>query len=288
MTAGGRAASPVTAAFRRVGAEGRAALVGYLPAGYPTVDGAVRALEAMVEAGVDIVEVGLPYSDPLMDGPTIQRAVESALRSGTTTRDVLRTVEQVASSGTAVLVMSYWNPIERYGPERFARDLASVGGAGVITPDLIPDEADAWLPAAREHELDSVFLVAPSSTEERIALTVAACRGFVYAASTMGVTGTRAAVGTAAATLVARTRRVTDLPVAVGLGVSSGDQAAEVAAFADGVIVGSAFVRLLIDAADEASGVKAVANLAAELADGVRRRPGIRPPVSWRNRPDEP
>jgi tryptophan synthase alpha chain len=274
MTAGGPAASPVTAAFRRARAEGRAALVGYLPAGYPTVDGAVRALEAMVEAGVDIVEVGLPYSDPLMDGPTIQQAVESALRSGTTTRDVLLTVEQVASSGTAVLVMSYWNPIERYGPERFARDLASVGGAGVITPDLIPDEADAWLPAAREQELDSVFLVAPSSTEERIALTVAACRGFVYAASTMGVTGTRAAVGTAAATLVARTRRVTDLPVAVGLGVSSGDQAAEVAAFADGVIVGSAFVRLLLDAADEASGVKAVANLAAELADGVRRRPG--------------
>jgi tryptophan synthase alpha chain len=279
MTAGGRAASPVTAAFRRVGAEGRAALVGYLPAGYPTVDGAVHALEAMVEAGVDIVEVGLPYSDPLMDGPTIQQAVESALRSGTTTRDVLRTVEQVASSGTAVLVMSYWNPIERYGPERFARDLASVGGAGVITPDLIPDEADAWLPAAREHELDSVFLVAPSSTEERIALTVAACRGFVYAASTMGVTGTRAAVGTAAATLVARTRRVTDLPVAVGLGVSSGDQAAEVAAFADGVIVGSAFVRLLLDVADEASGVKAVASLAAELADGVRRRPGD--PAAW-------
>jgi tryptophan synthase alpha chain len=274
MTAGGPAASPVTAAFRRARAEGRAALVGYLPAGYPTVDGAVRALEAMVEAGADVVEVGLPYSDPLMDGPTIQQAVESALRSKTTTRDVLRTVEQVASSGTAVLVMSYWNPIERYGPERFARDLAGVGGAGVITPDLIPDEADAWLPAAREHGLDSVFLVAPSSTEERIALTVEACRGFVYAASTMGVTGTRAAVGTAAATLVARTRRVTDLPVAVGLGVSSGNQAAEVAAFADGVIVGSAFVRLLLDAPDEASGVKAVAALAAELADGVRRRPG--------------
>jgi tryptophan synthase alpha chain len=274
MTAGGPSASPVTAAFGRAHAEGRAALVGYLPAGYPTVDGAVRALQAMVEAGVDIVEVGLPYSDPLMDGPTIQQAVESALRSGTTTRDVLATVEQVASSGTAVLVMSYWNPIERYGPERFARELASVGGAGVITPDLIPDEADAWLPAAREHALDSVFLVAPSSTDERIALTVAACRGFVYAASTMGVTGTRAAVGTAAARLVARTRRVTDLPVAVGLGVSSGDQAAEVAAFADGVIVGSAFVRLLLDAADEASGVKAVANLAAELAEGVRRRPG--------------
>src|ERR687897_1367054 len=134
MTAGGPAASPVTAAFRRAGAEGRAALVGYLPAGYPTVDVAVRALEAMVEAGADVVEVGLPYSDPLMDGPTIQQAVESALRSKTTTRDVLRTVEQVASSGTAALAMSYWNPIERYGPERLARDLPGGGGAGVVTP----------------------------------------------------------------------------------------------------------------------------------------------------------
>src|ERR671910_1332255 len=287
MTAGGPAASPVTAAFRRARAEGRAALVGYLPAGYPTVDGAVRALEAMVEAGADVVEVGLPYSDPLMDGPTIQQAVESALRSKTTTRHVLRTVEQVASGGTAVLVMSFLDPIERYGPERFARDLASVGGAGVITPDLIPDEADAWLPAAREHGLDSVFLVAPSSTEERIALTVEACRGFVYAASTMGVTGTRAAVGTAAATLVSRTRRVTDLPVAVGLGVSSGDQAAQVAAVADGGIVGAPFVRLLLDAPDEASGVKAVAALAAELADGVRRRPQTRPPVSWMEGPSD-
>ena len=263
-------ASPLTTVFSRVRGEGRAALVGYLPAGYPTVSGAVLALRAMVSAGVDIVEVGLPYSDPLMDGPTIQQAVDAALRAGTTTPDVLGTVELVAATGVPTVVMSYWNPIDRYGAGRFARDLASAGGCGVITADLIPDEADDWLPAAREHDIDTVFLVAPSSTDERIALTARACRGFVYAASTMGVTGARASVGAAAASLVDRTRAVTDLAVAVGLGVSTAEQAAEVAGFADGVIVGSAFVRRLLDSVSAGSGARACAELAAELATGVR------------------
>ncbi len=178
----------------------------------------------------------------------------------------------MAATGTPALVMSYWNPIDRYGVERFARDLSAAGGAGAITPDLIPDEADVWLPAARAHDLDTVFLVAPSSTDERIALTTEACRGFVYAASTMGVTGTRDEVGEAAADLVARTRETTQVPVAVGLGVSNGDQAAQVAAFADGVIVGSAFVRCLLDATSPADGSRAAAKLAADLAAGVRRR----------------
>ncbi|MBD0293195.1 MAG: tryptophan synthase subunit alpha [Jiangellaceae bacterium] len=253
-------------------AQGRAALVGYLPAGYPSVPGAITALRAMVETGVEVVEVGLPYSDPLMDGPTIQRAVDAALRAGTTTADVLRTVEGVAGTGTPTVVMSYWNPIDRYGAEQFARDLAAAGGAGVITPDLIPDEADDWLAAARGHRVDTVFLVAPSSSDRRIALTVQACRGFVYAASTMGVTGAREQVSSDAAALVARTRRATELPIGVGLGVSSGEQAAEVARFADGVIVGSAFVRCLLDAPDERAGAGAAATLAAELAAGVRRQ----------------
>jgi tryptophan synthase alpha chain len=265
-----RTASALTAPFTRAKAAGRAALVGYLPAGYPSVDGAASALREMVAAGVDVVEVGLPYSDPLMDGPTIQRAVDTALRAGTTTADVLRTVESVAASGAPTVVMSYWNPVDRYGVDRFARDLASAGGVGVITPDLIPDEADEWLSAARTHDIDTVFLVAPSSNAERIALTVGACRGFVYAASIMGVTGARASVSTAAATLVLRTRAATDLPIAVGLGVSTAGQAAEVAGFADGVIVGSAFVRCLLDAADGQSGVRAAAALAADLAAGVR------------------
>jgi tryptophan synthase alpha chain len=167
--------------------------------------------------------------------------------------------------------MSYWNVIDRYGVERLAADLADAGGAGLITADLIPDEAQDWFEASEKHGLDRVFLVAPSSTDERLAMTAKACRGFVYAASTMGVTGVRSAVGGAAQVLVERTRAVTELPICVGLGVSTAEQAAEVAGFADGVIVGSAFVRALAGAADPAAGVGAVGELAKALAEGVRR-----------------
>jgi tryptophan synthase alpha chain len=260
----------VQAVFDRAAAEGRAGLVGYLPAGFPTVAGGIDAMRAMVDAGVDLVEVGLPYSDPLMDGPVIQQAVDAALRAGTTTTDVLATVEALARHGATALVMSYWNPLERYGADRFARDLASAGGAGVITPDLIPDEASQWLASARAADLATVFLVAPSSTDERLARTTRACSGFVYAASTMGVTGARDRVGDAAQHLVERTRAVTDLPIGVGLGVSTSAQAAQVAAFADGVIVGSALVRRLLDATSPAQGISGLASLAADLAAGVR------------------
>jgi tryptophan synthase alpha chain len=253
-------------------AENRAVLVGYLPAGFPSVEGGIAACRAMIEGGVDIVEVGLPYSDPQMDGPVIQRAVERALEAGTNTVDVLRTVEGVAETGAPTLVMTYWNPIERYGVDRFAKEFADAGGAGLITPDLIPEEAEAWITASDAHDLDRVFLVAQSSTDERIALTTRTCRGFVYAASLMGVTGTRASVNSEAAHLVERTRAATDLPVCVGLGVSNAKQAAEVAQFADGVIVGSAFVRCLLDAPDEAAGLAASRELAEQLAEGVRSR----------------
>jgi tryptophan synthase alpha chain len=270
--------SGLAATFAEARAEERAVLVGYLPAGFPSLDGGVDALRAMVESGVDVVEVGLPYSDPLMDGPTIATAVEHALRSGLRTADVLATVEAVAATGAPTLVMSYWNPVERYGVDAFARDLAAAGGAGVITPDLLPEEAGPWLEATSREGLAPVFLVAPSSTGPRLAATAAVCRGFVYAASTMGVTGARAAVGGAAAGLVERVRAVTALPVAVGLGVSTGEQAAEVAGYADGVIVGSAFVRRLLDAPTEAAGVAAVGELARELAAGVRA-PRLASPV---------
>jgi tryptophan synthase alpha chain len=254
-------------------AEGRGVLVGYLPAGFPSVAGGITAITAMVDAGVDVVEVGFPYSDPLMDGPVIQRATEAALAGGVRAADVLRTVEAAAEAGTPTLVMSYWNTVERYGVDRFAADLAAAGGAGLITPDLIPDEAGEWLAAADAHGLDRVFLVAPSSTEARIAATVAACRGFVYLASVMGVTGTRDTVSDSAPELVARVRATgSDLPVAVGLGVRDRAQAAQVVSYADGVIVGSALVRCLLDAATPAAGVTAVSGLAAELAAGVRDR----------------
>lgn len=268
VSTGEQALADVFATARR---QHRAALVGYLPAGYPSVDGATDAMLAMVDAGADLVEVGLPYSDPLMDGPVIQQAVDAALRAGTTTADVLRTVETLAGRGVTAVVMSYWNPVERYGAGAFARDLAAAGGAGVITPDLIPDEAADWLVAARAAALGTVFLVAPSSTDERLALTAQACRGFVYAASTMGVTGARASVGGAAERLVGRTRAATHLPIGVGLGVSTGEQAAEVAGFADGVIVGSALVRELLTADTRAGGLDALAILTADLAAGVRR-----------------
>ena len=245
----------------------RALLVGYLPAGFAGVD----AFTAMVGGGVDVVEVGLPYSDPLMDGPVIQAAAQRALEAKTHTSDVLATVEGVAALGVPVVVMTYWNPVERYGVEAFARDLKNAGGAGAITPDLIPEEAGPWLDAARAYDLDPVFLVAPSSTRERISVVASTNRGFVYAASTMGVTGARDAVSQAAPALVARVREVTDLPVCVGLGVSTGAQAAEVAAYADGVIVGSAFVRAMLDASSPSAANDALAALAAALAEGCRR-----------------
>ena len=262
----------VSTAFEKAAAEGRAALVGYLPAGFPDKETAIRAALAMAEAGADVIEVGLPYSDPLMDGPVIADAVYRALKNGTKVRDVLDTVAAIADAGTAALVMTYWNPVDRYGTDAFARDLASAGGAGLITPDLTPEEAGPWLEASDSHHLDRVFLVAPSSTTQRIAEITAVCRGFVYAASLMGITGTRDAVSSQAATLVQRTREHTGLPIAVGLGVSSRTQAAEVAGFADGVIVGSAFVRRLTGAQDAAAAVAAVRDLTADLAEGVRRR----------------
>jgi tryptophan synthase alpha chain len=259
------------ALFERTRSEGRAALIGYLPAGFPSVAGAIDAMQAMVDGGVDAIEVGLPYSDPLLDGPTIQDAVDRALTSGVTTSDVLDTVRAVAADGVPTMVMSYWNPIERYGVERFARELAEAGGSGVITADITPEEATEWLDASVAEGLTRIFLVAPSSTAERIALTTRATSGFVYAAAVMGVTGAREQVGSAARALVERTRTTTTLPVCVGLGVSTGDQAAEIAAFADGVIVGSAFVRTLLDAATPEAGIDGVRALAAELRAGIAR-----------------
>ena len=246
-------------------AEGRAALIGYLPTGYPDVATSIDAMGA-ISADCDIIEVGVPYSDPGMDGPVIATATETALQGGVRVRDTLRAVEAISAAGGNAVVMTYWNPVLHYGIDAFARDLAAAGGLGLITPDLIPDEADQWMSAAEQHNLDRIFLVAPSSTPERLARTVDACRGFVYAASTMGVTGTRDAVSNAAPDLVHRVREVSDIPIGVGLGVRSREQAAEIAHFANGVIVGSALVSALSD------GVPAVRALTGELAAGVREK----------------
>lgn len=251
-------------------AEGRAALIGYLPVGYPTLERSCRAFAALVEAGVDVVEVGLPYSDPVLDGPTIQVAAAAALRAGGRVSDVFAGVRAVVEAGAPAVVMSYYNPMLQYGLERFAADLAEAGGSGVILPDLTPDNAAQWLAAAAEHGLDSTFLVAPSSTQERLHMTVAATTGFVYAASLMGVTGERGSVGADAERLVRDTRAAGAERVCVGLGVSTGEHAAQVAAYADGVIVGSALVRCLVDYEDEEQALSALRAKARELAAGVR------------------
>jgi tryptophan synthase alpha chain len=257
--------SGLDALFARCREERRAAVIGYLPAGFPSYDVAVAAMQAMAEAGVDAIEVGMPYSDPLMEGPVIQAAHEVALANGTRMADVLSTVAAVAATDALPLVMGYWNPVHRYGFRRWAQALKDAGGVGAITPDLIPEEAPEWLAACRELDLAPVFLVAPSSTDARIAVVGRTNRGFVYAAAVMGVTGARAQIGVGARELVARVRRQTDLPVGVGLGVSNGEQAREVAGFADAVVVGSALVSAL-----ERDGVEGVRRLATELVEGVR------------------
>jgi tryptophan synthase alpha chain len=209
----------------------------------------------------------------MMDGVTIQRAGTRALERGVRTRDAFRAVETVAQAGTQAVVMTYWNLIERYGPDRFARDLAAAGGSGAITPDLTPDEAELWIEVSDRHGLDRIFLVSPSSTDERLASTLAACRGWVYATSVMGVTGARAQTSSAAPELVARIRATDpDALVGVGLGVSNGAQAHEVAGYADAVIVGSALVRTLLDAEDAGTpdDLTALRDAVADLAAGVR------------------
>lgn len=260
----------LAAAFARARDEDRAVLIGYLPAGFPTAEGSVALIADMVAAGVDIVEVGLPYSDPLMDGPDIQAAVDLALRGGTTTDTVLDVVAAISDAGATAMVMSYWNPIEQYGVERFAERMAAGGGQGVITPDLTPEEAGPWIDATDRRGLGRTFLIAPSSTDARIATVAGVSSGWLYAASTMGVTGARAQVSSAAPALVHRARALTDLPIAVGLGVSTGAQAQEVAGYADGVIVGTAFVRRVLHAGDLTAARSAVRELAGELALGVR------------------
>ncbi|MFL6047949.1 MAG: tryptophan synthase subunit alpha [Propionibacteriaceae bacterium] len=259
--------------------QGRGALAGFLHVGYPTLEISLQAMKALTGegefAGVDLVEVGIPYSDPVMDGVTIQRAGTKALERGVRTRDVFAAVEAVANLGTPAVVMTYWNLVEHYGADRFARDLVSAGGAGAITPDLTPDEAAEWISVSDDHGLDRIFLVSPSSTDERLAATLAACRGWIYATSLMGVTGPRAQTSAAAPDLVRRIRELDPTAlVGIGLGVSNGVQARQVTDFADLAIVGSALVKTLLDAEDagkpeDLSGLRA---LVADLADGVRAR----------------
>lgn len=260
--------------FDRLAEANRPAFIGYLPYGFPNPEVSLKALKTLVDHGVDAVEIGLPYSDPVMDGPVIQAASQIALRNGERIAGVFKAVETVANAGGVPLIMSYWNLIYHYGVERFARDFANAGGAGLITPDLIPDEAGEWIEASDRHGLDRIFLVSPDSSDERLAVVANNARGFVYAASRMGVTGERATITDSPERLVDRARNAGAKHVCVGIGVSTAEQAATVGSYADGVIVGSALVHQLLDesgrhALDEGEGLALLAAKADELAGGV-------------------
>ena len=256
--------------MEKVRTENRAALIAYIPAGFPSQAGCAKAIQTLAAAGVDAIEIGFPYSDPVMDGPVIQEAADISLKAGTNAADVFAALKVAADTGVAAVVMTYWNPIEKYGVDQFAQAIADNGGSGVITPDLTIEESERWLSAADKSQINPIYVVAPSTKDDRLAQVTSKTGGFVYAASLMGVTGTRNSVSTGAADLVARVRKVTDLPISVGLGVSTREQAKSLAAYADGVIVGSAFIKLLLEANSEQDGLDAISHLASELALGVR------------------
>ena len=265
--------SQVATKLEQLKQQGRPAFIGYLPLGFPTLEQSVEAVLTLIDNGVDIVELGIPYTDPVMDGPTIQAAAQIALDNGVRPSQVFEVIERLKAErpDTPILVMTYYNPVFRYGVEKFARNLAEAGGAGLITADLVPDQGAEWIAASNKYQLDKVFLVAPSTPPERLKMVSEASRGFVYAASTMGVTGVRAEVGQAAEQLVQNTRNAGAEHVCVGLGVSTGEQAKEVGRYADGVIVGSALVKpLLDDSIPWSQRLRNLADTTNQISQGVR------------------
>ena len=259
--------SRVEGAIHGAKAAGRSgAFIGYLPVGFPDLQTSIDASVALVENGVDVLELGLPYSDPVMDGVAIQRATQKSLEAGFRVRDVFTAIREIRQRvDVPVLVMTYWNPVTQYGVGRFADDLVAAGGAGLITPDITPDSGAEWLAVSEAAGLDRVFLAAPTSSDERLRLAARSSRGFVYTVSTMGITGARTDVDGAARTLVGRLRVAGADTVCVGIGISTANQVSEVLGYADGAIVGSALVTSLAD-----GGVAAAARTAAALSEGAR------------------
>ncbi|WP_449277213.1 tryptophan synthase subunit alpha [Leucobacter sp. GX24907] len=259
--------SQVVQAIRAAQQERRGALIGYLPVGFPDLDTSVEAAIAMARSGADVLEFGVPYSDPVMDGLVIQEATQQALANGFRLSDLFEAVRRVREAvDVPVLVMTYWNPVLQYGVERFADDLVKAGGAGLITPDITPDAAEDWITASERTGLDRVFLAAPSSSDERLRLVAERTSGFVYTVSTMGITGERTELDAAARALTARLREQGAELACVGIGISTADQVAAALEYADGAIVGTAFVRALRD-----EGVEGLSRVVSRIAAGTGR-----------------
>lgn len=259
--------SRVEEAIQRAHDAGRGAFIGYLPVGYPDLQTSIDAAIALARNGVDIIELGPPYSDPVMDGAIIQEATQAALANGFRMRDLFTAVAAITAAVDApVVVMTYWNPVLQYGVDRYADDLLAAGGAGLITPDITPEAAPEWIAASERTGLDRVFLAAPTSTDARLDLVAASSTGFVYTVSTMGITGERAELDKAARTLVGRLREHGAGRACVGIGISTAEQIAGVLEYADGAIVGTALVRALRD-----GGVERLAEVTRELATGTAR-----------------
>lgn len=262
--------TPLEELFHQSRKNNKAVLLGYIPAGFPTQKKAKKIVKAMIDGGIDAIEIGYPYSDPVMDGPVIQSASEEAINNGAGVDEVFELLQMSVELGVPSVVMSYWSPIEKYGVGKFASQIAKKGGSGVVTPDLTFEESNIWRSEAARNSINRIYVVAPSSGEDRLTKVTSECSGFIYAASLMGVTGARSAVSANAKQLVERIRRVSDKPIAVGLGVSTKEQAREVATFADGVIVGSAFIKIVQEFGAGRKGLKRIKQLAKSLSEGVR------------------
>lgn len=258
--------SRVAEAIAKAKAEGRGAFVGYLPIGFPDLQTSIDAAIALAENGADILELGPPYSDPVMDGTVIQEATQTALANGFRLKDLFPAIKAITDRvDVPVLVMTYWNPVLQYGVDRYADDLLASGGAGLITPDITPEAAGEWIAVSKRTGLDRIFLAAPTSSDERLRMVVENSTGFVYTVSTMGITGERAELDAAARVLVARLREQGVENACVGIGISNAEQVAGVLEYADGAIVGTALVRALRD-----GGVPALAETTQEITAGAR------------------
>lgn len=267
--------SRISALFDGLRGEGRPALVAYLTAGDPHPDLSPELVAALEGGGADLVELGVPFSDPIADGPVIQRGADRALRAGTTVKRVLQIAKEIRKrSEIPLLLFSYMNPLMRYGLDQLAADASQAGVDGVLLTDMSVEEAGKYTGIMRAHSLDTVFLAAPTSTDRRLELVAEYCTGFVYLVSRTGVTGEQTSVSESVAPLVARMRRVTNLPLAVGFGISRPEHVGQVGAEADGVVVGSAIVRVIEQYGSSPDLPAQLQAFTRSLSDGLPRRSG--------------